>query len=310
MSATDPGAMRALKRMLPQDVKTIAEAGIRAATTATARWRPTPDFLVIGTKRGGTTTLWDALSAHPQVQPMVPVAKHLKSPHYFYWHYHRGPDWYRGHFPTAHSRARHSRLHGRSIVGEASPMYLFDPRVPARVAELMPEVKIVVTLRDPIQRAVSHWNERVKEGRETLSFPAALAAEPQRLAGEWDRVLAEPDYYSRPLDWYSYRTRGEYADQLERWFEHIDPARVHILRAEDLYADQSSTLRGVFEFLGLDAHDVPVRWRNRTRHPAVSRSVQRELAHHFTPHNHKLAELLGTTDWWPTVGSDHLRSHT
>lgn len=309
MSATDPGAIRALKRILPRDAKHVAEAGIRASTTATARWRPTPDFLVIGTKRGGTTTLWEALSSHPQVQPMVPVAKHLKSPHYFYWHYHRGPAWYQGHFPTTFSRARHARTYGKSVVGEASPMYLFDPRVPARVAELMPEVKIVVTLRDPIQRAVSHWNERVKEGRETLSLTDALAAEPARLAGEWDRVLAEPDYYSRPLDWYSYRTRGEYADQLRRWLECVDPARIHVMRAEDLYADQRSTLRRVFEFLELDAHDLPAKWRNRTQHAAIPISVKRDLAEHFASHNHKLAELLGTTDWWPSIGSDHIRSH-
>lgn len=310
MSTTDPGAIRALKRILPRNAKHVAEAGIRASTTTTARWRPAPDFLVIGTKRGGTTTLWEALSSHPQVQPMVPVAKHLKSPHYFYRHYDRGPEWYRGHFPTTFSRARHRRIHGKSVVGEASPMYLFDPRVPARVAELTPEVKIVVTLRDPVQRAVSHWAERIKEGHETLSFEDALAAEPERLAGEWNRVLAEPNYYSRALDWYSYRTRGEYASQLERWFEFIDPARIHVLRAEDLYSDQKVTLQRVFDFLDIDAHDLPSRWRNRTQHDAVPISVKRELAEHFAPHNHKLAQLLGTADWWPTVGSEHIRSHT
>lgn len=300
-ATTDPRAVRALKALTPQSAKDAAESGIRMATAATARWRPAPDFLVIGTKRGGTTTLWNALEAHPQVQPMVPAAKHLKSPHYFYWHYHRGPSWYLGHFPTSLSRARHARVHGRSVVGEASPMYLLDPRVAPRVAAMMPETKIVVSLRDPVQRAVSHWRERVKEGVEPLSFPDALAAEDDRLAGELDRIHADPDYYSRPLDWYSYRTRGEYAGQLERWFEHFDRSQVLVLRAEDLYLDQESTLRRAHEFLGLAPHAVAAQWHNRTSTTPIPEDVRRSLTQHFQPHNERLATLLGADNWWPAI---------
>lgn len=303
MSDQDSRAVQALKKLLPQDAKDSAERAIRSAATATSSLRAAPDFLIIGTKRGGTTSLWNAVASHPQVLPMVPASKHIKSPHYFYWHFDRGPSWYIGHFPSKARRSLHAGLHGNAITGEASPMYLFDPRVPQRVATLLPRVKIVVTLRDPVQRALSHWKERVKEGVEDLSFVDALAAEPDRLAGELERMSNDPAYYSRPFDWYSYRLRGEYADQLTRWFEHVDRDRILVVRAEDMYDDQEGTLLQVQQFLGLTPHTGPQVWRNRTPVTEIPHATHDDLLNHFEPHNRRLADLLGTENWWPSAST-------
>ncbi|WP_121255785.1 sulfotransferase family protein [Nocardioides ferulae] len=296
----DPAPVRLAKALLPQRVKDAADAVIRALTGATARWRPGPDLLVVGTKRGGTTYLWSALQAHPQVMAMVPRARHLKSSHYFTEQFRRGERWYLGHFPTRWARRRHARRHGRALCVEASPLYLFDPRVPARVAAALPQVRVVVLLRDPVHRAFSHYRERVKNGVEGLSFADALAAEPGRLGGELARMAEDPAYSSRPRDWYSYRARGEYADQLRGWFEALGRDRVLVLRSEDLYADPAAVLARVQEFAGLDPAPPAPGKRNRSDgDERIDPDSAARLRSWFAPHNQRLAELLDEEVWWP-----------
>ena len=163
-----------LKNLIPVQAKQAAKGAIRGYGTATATWRPMPDFLVLGTKRGGSTSAWRYLIQHPQVMPMVTRWEHLKSPHYFYWHYDRGLDWYRGHFPSVAARhAAQRRLGRRMITGESSPYYLFDPRVPARVARDLPEARFIVLLRDPVKRAYSHYWERVDNEPIPIGMPVA-----------------------------------------------------------------------------------------------------------------------------------------
>lgn len=287
------------KAILPQVVKDVAEWAIRQATRATAHFRPGPDLLVIGTKRGGTTFLWSTLQEHPQVMPMVPRAKHLKSCHYFYWHFGRGRSWYLGHFPTQWARRRHAARHGRALSFEASPMYLFDPRVADRVAASLPRVRVVILLRDPVRRAFSHYQERCQAGVETLSFPEALKVEDRRLAGEESRMNGDPGYYSRAWDWYSYRCRGEYADQVQRWFDALGRHRVLVVRSEDLYRDPGRTLGRIQRFAGLSTVDLPGRKRNGSSNAehidAISEAVLRT---HYASHNRRLAALLDTEVWW------------
>src|SRR4051812_15385053 len=134
-----------LKQAVPPGGKQLAGTSLRSVGQLTATLRPLPDFLIVGTKRGGTTSLWNWLLQHPGMLPMFPSPENLKSPHYFYWHYDKGPNWYRSHFATAATRAMVSRrIQGPVATGEASPNYLYDPRVPGRVRELLPEVKIII----------------------------------------------------------------------------------------------------------------------------------------------------------------------
>jgi hypothetical protein len=287
------------KALLPQPVKDLAELTIRQAGRATARARSGPDLLVVGTKRGGTTFVWSTLQGHPQVMPMVPRAKHLKSCHYFYRYFDRGHAWYLGHFPTHWSRRRHAARHGHALCLEASPMYLFDPRVADRVAAALPRARVVILLRDPVQRAFSHYQERRKAGVETLTFPEALRVEDRRLAGEESRMLGDPSYYSRAWDWYSYRTRGEYADQVQRWFDAVGRHRVLVLRSEDLYEQPARTLDLVQRFAGLTTVDLPGRKRNASKGAdRIDPVSERVLRTHFAAHNRRLAALLDDEVWW------------
>ena len=139
----------------------------------TAPLRGLPSVLIIGAQKGGTTSLFSYLVQHPDV--LAPLTKEI---HYFDLQYDREDKWYRGHFPFAR------RLERGAVTIDASPYYLPHPLVPARAAQLVPEAKLVAVLRDPVDRALSHYHHEVRAGRESLSFADAIDQEAERLAGE------------------------------------------------------------------------------------------------------------------------------
>src|SRR4029077_8300567 len=137
-----------------------------------------------------------------------------KGVHYFDSNHARGSRWYRSHFRSAWARRRAGQ-----ITGEASPYYLFHPRAPQLAAAEIPDARLIVLLRDPVERTYSHWSEQKRNGVETLSFEDALAAEPERIAGEAERLLADPDAVSFAYEQQSYALQSEYATSIERWLE-------------------------------------------------------------------------------------------
>ena len=195
---------------IPEPARKVVRHAIWGFGRATARWRPLPDFLVIGAQKAGTTALYAYLRWHPQI-----TGPSWKEVSFFDRHWWRGEGWYRGQFPL--------RSGGR-LVGEASPSYLFHPLAPERVHALLPGVKLVALLRDPVARAYSHYQHEVALGREPLSFEDALAAEDERTRGEVERLVADPRAFSRAWWDHTYASRGLYADQLERWLA-VFPAR-------------------------------------------------------------------------------------
>ena len=161
-----------------------------------------------------------------------------KELHFFDEHYGRGLDWYRTFFPLAAERKLY-RMRGRDIVaGEATPYYLFHEAVPARVVASVPDVRLIALLRDPIERAYSHYQLMRRTGREKLSFADAIAAEEKRLSNqdltaELQVKNAKGDRVHHHHRHRAYLSRGLYADQLERWFAHFPREQLLVIRAED-----------------------------------------------------------------------------
>ena len=154
---------------VPEPVRKVARTAIWGFGRATSRWRPLPDFLVLGAQKAGTTALYAYLRWHPGI-----TGPSWKEVSFFDRHWWRGPAWYRGQFPLRS---------GTRLVGEASPSYLFHPLAPERVRALVPDARLVALVRDPVARAYSHYQHEVALGREPLSFEDALAAEPERTRG-------------------------------------------------------------------------------------------------------------------------------
>lgn len=295
--------LSALKDRSPRWVKDVANVTTRTWARATVGDRPAPDFLIIGCKRGGTTSLFNYLLMHPGVLGLYPESRGKKSTDYFFKELPRGEEWYRSHFHTEKQRARmQATLGHRPQSGEASPYYMWDHRIAAEVHAVAPEVKAIALLRDPVERAWSHYHERRKQGVEPLSFTDALAAESSRLAGEAERMAADRTYYSEPHDWYTYRARGIYLPSLENWWAQFGRENLLVLRAEDLYSDVQGTFDTVCEFLGLPQHQLPdTSAFNGITPSRIPEDVRAELAAYYAPFNAELEEALGRPLGWTTV---------
>jgi Sulfotransferase domain len=260
-----------------------------------------PDFLIIGTQRGGTTSLYNYLMDRPGVGPAA-----VKELHFFDKKFHKGSAWYRAHFPTAIQKfsVEFTRKH-RFVTGEASAYYLFHPHAPKRVAQLIPEVKLIVLLRNPVDRAYSQYNFEVELKRESLSFEDAIAAEEGRIGKERERILADERYVSFDHSRFSYLARGAYVDQIRAWMEFFPREQFLILRSEDFYTNPASVLEEVSQFLHLaplEKHERIKSYKqhnyNNTPYSQMDAATRKRLLAYFEPHNRRLSDFLGMTfDW-------------
>jgi hypothetical protein len=229
-------------------MREAGKAALATAATWTAPWRVLPDYLIAGAKRCGTTSLQAALARHPCVVP----PHSGKGTHFFDQNYGKGEAWFRGHYPTRLTmRARSARAGAPVITGEASPYYAFHPAGFERIARHLPGARLLFVLRDPADRAYSHWRYERRRGFETLGFHEALDLEEQRLAGEEEKLLADPTYASWEHRHYSYLARGRYADQLDRCYRLFARDQVLLVRFDDLVGRGSATFAEVCRFLGL-----------------------------------------------------------
>jgi hypothetical protein len=255
---------------------------------ATSFARPLPGFLILGAQKGGTTALYAYLLWHPGITG--PAWKEVS---YFDRHYRRGVHWYRGHFPL--------RPGGR-MVGEASPGYLFHPLAPERVRATVPDAKLIALLRDPVDRALSHYHHEVGLGREPLTFEEAIEAEPERTHGEEERLAREPGYFSHAWWDYTYLARGRYAEQLERWLAVFPQAQLLVVASDELAAEPGQTYARVLEFLGVPAHALGSYPRVYEQSYGEMRpDTRRRLAEYFAEPNRRLYELLGRDFGWQTM---------
>ncbi|MDX6307924.1 MAG: hypothetical protein QOI06_970 [Nocardioidaceae bacterium] len=287
---------------MPNPLLNAAKHGVRGMGLMTASARVMPDYLIVGTKKGGTTSLANWLVQHPGVLRMFPRTQRYKSAHYFDTNFDRGPAWYRSHFPTRQTRARLAgRLGYRPLVGEASPYYMFHPATPDRVKSAIPRAKVIMLLRDPVSRAYSHYWDRVSTGFEVLpTFEEAVAAEAARLADVDEARLADPGYQHYSHEHHSYLARGRYAEQLVRWQALFDPDQLLVLDFERMKSEPEALLEEVLTFLGLPhCASIDLQARNgRSRRPQMSESTRDELRAYFRPHNHRLSELTGQEFSW------------
>jgi hypothetical protein len=279
-----------------------ARIRLRVATARPLRLRPT--FLVLGAQKAGTTALHRYLQMHEAV-----LCARMKEVDYFDHSYVLGDSWYLTHFPLFWARLSVRRKAGiEAVVGELSPDYLLYPRVPERVHRFDPSMRLVVLLRDPVERAYSHYEHERRRCREPLSFEEALEQEDERLAPEFERMLSEPDYSSVIYRRYSYLARGRYWEQLERWFAIFPREQLLVLESGSLRVDTRARMSEVSSFLGVPESraesypEIGVTDYARPLEPAI----RDWLARYFEPHNRRLYELLGRDLRWtrPSLSED------
>jgi hypothetical protein len=263
----------------------------------------------MGTQKGGTTSLYDALCRHP----MMGRASR-KELHFFDRYYHDlGWSWYRRQFTLRPSQSQ---------VGEATPAYMYLPSVRERIANDLPDIKIVITLRDPVSRAYSHyWHSRRHRREPLATFEEALAAESDRLAAASEEERT----------WWSYTDRGRYVDQVEAIAAVHGRSAVCVVTLEELRSDPRAELSRVLRHLRLDPdlmrrfdlpsanayqelrpHDIRhLRAQGRcvqvertpSTYPPMAPATRRLLAAAFAQDDRRLSQWLGRpVPWRPGPG--------
>lgn len=246
-----------------------------------------PQFLIIGTQKGGTTSLYEYLTQHPNVKAAV-----VKEVHFFDRQFDKGLNWYQTHFPSS--------LAEGEITGEASPYYLYHPHAPSRIKQILPDAKFIVLLRNPIDRAYSNFKMAQRAGREKLSFANAVRSERIRVEDEYVNMMNDSSYNSLAVAHFSYLKRGEYVEQLERWFSYFPREQFLILNSEELFKNPSKQYRQVLNFLGLPDWDLSTYhvYHDGQYEQDIDPDTMRFLSEHFAPYNQRLFKLIGEEyDW-------------
>ena len=261
----------------------------------TSHLREPPDFVIIGAQKAGTTSLYNFIIRHPTIAPAS-----RKEIDYFSMRYYLGELWYRSNFPTNLSRRRFYKKTGQKLLsGEASPSYLFYPRVSSRMREDLPDAKLIVILRNPVDRAYSHYQHTLRQNNETLSFEKAIELEEKRCVGEREQMIKDPDFVSNDYRRYSYLSIGVYADHLENWFKHYDRKRFLILTTEDLRKNPQQILKQVFDFLEVPFVQVGnLTDENVGRYKKMDEGTRESLVEYFKPHNDRLYKMLQRSFEW------------
>ena len=251
------------------------------------RLRPLPDFVIIGAQKSGTSSLYNFVVQHPAILSASP-----RESTYISLKHKKGEYWYRLRFPIRASQ--------KLLSGEVSPIYLLYPWVSSRMKKLLPDVKLIVILRNPVARAYSHYCMQRSLRCEAFSFEKAIESEPVRCAGERERMIKDPDYVpSRRYKRHSYLARGVYADQLENWFSYFDKEKFLILTTEDFRENSQRTLDQVFDFLEVPPFQIEdLRDRNVGNYKPMNEDTRKFLIKYYKPHNERLSKLLQRSfDW-------------
>lgn len=248
-----------------------------------------PSFLIIGAKKCGTTSLFSYLCEHPNVGS--PTWKEIS---YFNIYFHRGNLWYKSFFPLLLPQ-QDSQL----ITGEATASYICCPQAPKRIAATLPKVKLIVLLRNPIERAYSHYHHTRRIGKEQLSFEEAIAQEDSRVK-QIERQSRQLGIIDSPAYNYTYLSSGMYAEQLKNWLSIFDREQLLILKSEDFFDRPEATFKQVINYLKLPEWSLQkYRKYNYNRYrQTIKPSTRKYLAEYFYPHNQKLYQLIETDFGW------------
>jgi hypothetical protein len=235
------------------------------------------DFLICGTQKGGTSALFNYLKEHPEI-----CMADRKEVHFFDDESHfvnKNPDYSKYHLSF-------SPKHESQLVGEATPIYMYWHDAPRRIWEYNPNIKLIVLLRNPIERAYSHWNMERFRGADNLPFWDAII-------NEKERCRAELPLQHRV---YSYIDRGFYLEQLRRLWMYFPIHQVMALKHEHLQNQPSNALRQICEFLGV-APFQSVETKNVHSTPYITTITETEKAYLLREYEYEIQGIARVLGW-------------
>lgn len=254
-----------------------------------SRWRLLPDFIIIGFPKAGTTSLYHYLIQHPNVG--ASTEKELDFFNFSYW---RGMSWYRTRFPTIFEKKKIEKITGtKFVVGEASPLYVYHPLVPQRIKQNLPNVKLIVILRNPIDRAYSHHQQNLRRGWDTMKFEEAIHEDEKRFQYMNEKFLHGLRNYEKFEMPAPVVSIGKYYKFLEKWMETFPKNQFLIIEDIDLEEKLDLTLKKIFNFLEIEEHKIKdIKKMNTGKYQKINEQTYENLKKMYKPYNEKLENLL------------------
>lgn len=244
-----------------------------------------PDAIIIGAQRSGTTSLYNWLMGQPGVWDSKEPKREIG--YYCFDHnFSQGREWYAANFATA--------PRDQAII-EKSPVYLDHPLTPVRIKRSGHQAKFIVLLRNPVDRAYSHyWKAKAKCFDSSPTFEEALENSAYLIEEQGD----SGSYYLSARHVLSYIERGMYSRHLWAWFGRFPRDRFLILRSEDVFAHPKDAIKEACAFIGV-AYSPPKKLRRfqRLQYPPMAPDTRQMLELEFAPHNAALAALLDDDKW-------------
>lgn len=249
----------------------------------TTNKRSLPDFIIVGEAKCGTTSLYNYLENNSKLNS--PIKKEI---HYFDYKYTKGERWYKAHFPLNSNK---------KITGEATPYYFFQPNAISRIAKCLPGVKIILMVRNPIDRAISSFNNNKRAKLEPLSLFAEAMEREERIKEKSIKDASKDIYHDHK--YHLYQERGIYYKNYERLIEFFDKKDILVLEFNEFFQDLPEQYRNVLEFLNLDTTQViENKIHNKGSYKNEDAIVLDKLNALYREPNERFFKILGRSfDW-------------
>tara|TARA_Y100000590_G_scaffold290537_1_gene327041 strand:+ start:530 stop:1366 length:837 start_codon:yes stop_codon:yes gene_type:complete len=252
----------------------------RNYSAVTAPLRVLPDFIIFGSVRSGSTSLYHDICEHPSVLPAA-----FDEIGFFDSNYHLGMNWYRSMFPRKRDIDKKMTETNYAITGEDTPFYFWKKEVPSRILSHLPDCKLLCILRNPIDRAYSNYHISRKFGTEKLSFEESVQEEMARI----EKQVSREDFDNTR----SNLAKGLYHHQLLNWYDTFPREKIFVLSTEDLSSEPNKTLNDVFSFLKIPEYELQNPQKNKVeKYENMSSKTRSELVKFFMPYNEQLFELI------------------
>ena len=260
----------------------------RAYRIMTNQLRVLPDFVVIGSTKSGTTSLHYYLIQHPGI-----ISE--RNVHFFEYMQTNSIEWYRAYFPT-----KAYKNFKKLTVGEQTATYLSHPLIPKRIHTTIPNAKLIVVLRNPVDRAYSNYTHQVREGIEKRTFEEAIKSELKRIEickNNSEYKINNDDFSNHVI--FSYLRHGIYVDFIKAWMEFFTKEQFLILPTYDLNNNRAKFLKQVFDYLNVQNFEIKdVERQNVGEYKKLDKSMRKFLVDYYRPHNERLFKLLEKNfDW-------------
>ena len=260
----------------------------------TNRFRMYPDFIIIGSIKSGGQSLMYYLRQHPSIEVQHDV-------NFFQYTYSNRLESYRAYFPTSFYKAYLKTFHNTDLVsGEMTSSYIFHPQIPERVKETIPNVKLIVNLRNPVDRAYSAYNHMVRDGWESKTFEDAINSELRRIEIiEEDGRLNSKNPHFENFHMFLYLRQGNYAEKLRTWMEFFPKEKFFIFSTNELAEKPTEVIGQVFDHLNVPNIKIKnFERRNVGKYNKMKESMRDFLVDYYKPYNKNLYELIGKKfDW-------------